>query len=340
MSVLICTALAGFLCKAQADISRIIKHQYPVCSVRFSANGKYLAIAGGQAILIWDMEKDRRFKSRFVGFWMSAMDVASHGNYLAVGGNSVITEIYQIEKIHKKPVERLVSDMAGFIDFSSDGQWLAVRSLKDKDTTKVFDLANNKHITLKHPAVNLWNTLPCLFSPNSKYLAVAADPVIMWEVGSWQKKAQLGGTDSGIAFSPTSLTLAHGTLKNNRTIILWRTKDGSKRMTLKSKEIGQSVYMAFSPRGNYLAVAKRSHSVIEIWNLRKKRVVKTLEGHRGMITTLDFSPDGNWLASGANDKDVILWDISSLADSDIQAADAAGTPATTWGKLKDTGMAK
>ena len=115
-------------------------------------------------------------------------------------------------------------------------------------------------------------------------------------------------------------------------------------MTLKSKEIGQSVYMAFSPRGNYLAVAGRKHRstipIIEIWNLRKKRVVKTLEGHSGMITTLDFSPDGNWLASGANDKDVILWDISSLADSDIQAADAAGTPATTWGKLKDTGMAK
>ena len=35
----------------------------------------------------------------------------------------------------------------------------------------------------------------------------------------------------------------------------------------------------------------------------------TLTGHIGSIFDLDFSPDGNSLASGSNDGTIRLWDV-------------------------------
>jgi WD40 repeat protein len=40
-------------------------------------------------------------------------------------------------------------------------------------------------------------------------------------------------------------------------------------------------------------------------------LVQTLSGHQHSIHTLDFSPDGNWLASGAADLTIKIWDTST-----------------------------
>jgi len=48
---------------------------------------------------------------------------------------------------------------------------------------------------------------------------------------------------------------------------------------------------------------------IKIWDLRKKQVSMTLEGHTDTVTGLRLSPDGNFLLSNAMDQTVRIWDI-------------------------------
>ena len=36
-----------------------------------------------------------------------------------------------------------------------------------------------------------------------------------------------------------------------------------------------------------------------------------MRGHGNVVTSLAFSPDGNWLASGSWDKSIKIWDVAT-----------------------------
>jgi WD40 repeat protein len=74
--------------------------------------------------------------------------------------------------------------------------------------------------------------------------------------------------------------------------------------------------LAFSPDGRFVASAgvtvfggdSTEPDPIRIWNVKTKKQVSTLSGHRADATSVDFSPNGNLLASGHGNGDVWLWD--------------------------------
>jgi len=47
-------------------------------------------------------------------------------------------------------------------------------------------------------------------------------------------------------------------------------------------------------------------AVIKIWNLSGK-LIRTLSGHSGAVTSVVFSPDGRTLISGSKDKTIKVW---------------------------------
>ena len=71
--------------------------------------------------------------------------------------------------------------------------------------------------------------------------------------------------------------------------------------------------LAFCPRGQRLALGlgKASGGMedapILVWDLQQKAEIKRLEGHRGTLWNMTFSPDGTQLASTANDRTARIW---------------------------------
>jgi WD40 repeat protein len=48
-----------------------------------------------------------------------------------------------------------------------------------------------------------------------------------------------------------------------------------------------------------------------LWSVAEGRPVAELEGHRGRVNSLAFSPDGTLLVSGSDDDDVRLWTVAT-----------------------------
>ena len=78
--------------------------------------------------------------------------------------------------------------------------------------------------------------------------------------------------------------------------------------------------------GNEIYVADVS-SDIQVYDVRKKQVIYTLRGHNDTITSLQVSPDAQYLLSNSHDSTVKTWDIRPFAplDRHLKTYDGAST---------------
>ena len=78
--------------------------------------------------------------------------------------------------------------------------------------------------------------------------------------------------------------------------------------------------LKFSPCGNYLAVGAQwqdgqERVSVRLWDVNAGENIHTFWGHPTDIWSLDFSPDGELLASGSYDGTILLWDVKSITGS-------------------------
>jgi hypothetical protein len=70
--------------------------------------------------------------------------------------------------------------------------------------------------------------------------------------------------------------------------------------------------LAFSPDGKHFAVGSALTGILDIWNLKEKRITIELKAHMGTIQDIRFSANGTHLVTASADKTVKIWRFASL----------------------------
>jgi len=168
--------------------------------------------------------------------------------------------------------------------------------------------------------------LDAAFSPQGKLLAIAYknQDVELWNLSGDSGKRHLPSKGRVLAFSPDGERLAIGTAKSH--IDIWKLTSGAKQLELEGRRAQAVTKLAFSPDGHRLAsIGSGDDSSVRIWDSETGKEIFSLQGHKGFISDMAFSPDdGRWLATASIDKTIRLEpmhidDLKRLAQSRLKA---------------------
>lgn len=170
------------------------------------------------------------------------------------------------------------------------------------------------------------------FSPDGLTLTSVSNDgeVRLWDVsavldagvasGQLERKFDLGGGAlNDVDLTPDCSLLA--AVGEDGAVRVWDVTAGQEiQSTGPNENVGLAV--AFNPDGTLVAAGDGAN--IQIWDARTGELVRRLEGywedpatqqewlgHTKEVTTLAFSPDGQFLATGSADTTIVFWDLET-----------------------------
>ena len=249
-------------------------------SVVFSPDGNTIVSCGGNNIHLWDAHTNQLLKT-LIGHTESVNSVvfSPDGNTIASGSTDRTIRLWNVNtREHLKTLMAHAASVSSVV-FSPDGETIA--SAGNDRTIRLWN-ANTGEL-LKPLTGHVENVNTIAFSPDGKIIASGSGRLVY--LG--------GGEDSGTCVG--------------QEIRLWNANTGKHLKTLKGHtSVVNSV--VFSPdrktivsgSGHWRGYEGKASAgeEIRVWNAHTGELIKTLTGHKDVVSSVTFSPDGNLIVSG------------------------------------------
>ncbi|KAA1472404.1 WD40 repeat-like protein [Dentipellis sp. KUC8613] len=304
-----------------------------ICGVRFSPDGKLLAVGLDGAVHLYDVVAEEKIALALEQVapegtrdYVRCVAFSVNGKFLAAGSEDKLVRVWDLQTAqllhtlsgHKREVYALefTPDSGTLISGSGDrtirlwdlsippgteqsGHTLAVEEDLSNSNAGIMALAvapDGVHVAsgALDGTVRVWNTA----ANEGKGAAIAR----------WQAHAQ--GVYS-IDFILEGAGLVTGSL--DRTLKRWQLgilNGGGDNSCLKTLAGHKDCVLATATlqEGQMLRAASASRDgSVRLWDLKTGDTLFSIQGHRNTVTAVDLSKDGNMLVSGSGDGEARIW---------------------------------
>ncbi|MCS7186464.1 MAG: hypothetical protein RMK89_05855 [Armatimonadota bacterium] len=155
------------------------------------------------------------------------------------------------------------------------------------------------------------------FSHDGEHVITAAQTVKIWRTkdGQLVRSFPLAVKNAVKTISSDGRWIA--TYESNGAVKLWKLPEGKVIRTMKGEK-GNSLFLAFSPNGRFLAAASYDLGVVKVWRTENGNLMHSLSLGVNRILGLAISPNGKLLATMTDhfnpktkqqDMHLVLWNL-------------------------------
>ncbi|KAG9063979.1 hypothetical protein KI688_004093 [Linnemannia hyalina] len=297
-------------------INTLSSHKTYVSNVVFSPNGLQIASGGYDfRVRLWVVEsiltsvveqQDQLEDIQRTAYSPNGQTILVFGSNYTSCGQTVL----QWDSITGAPVPLSIElpEPLSVVSVSYSLDDIPTAVVDQDGTLQLWELQEGSPKTILEgsSAVNYVTISPCC-----RWIVSAGwdNTVMLWDLSSTQQKHVLienGGPTREIirclAFSATGRQLAIGAWKG----IIWLFDPQSKGLITSKSTYWSIEAMTFSPDGQQLAVGTYDCSIY-LLGLQSEEHAIELRRHTKRVKCIAYSPCGEWIASGSDDKTVRVW---------------------------------
>lgn len=286
------------------------RHWGPAFRAVYSPDGQRIASVGSdRALRLWDAATLREHSVvRGLGDFVTGLAYAPDGQTLAVGNPDGALRLVDVKTRHMRTVADPHEGDIACVAFSADGKLVASGGVTDK-FVRIYDVRT----------AGSWGRLrgftgpvyALAFSPDNRLLAAGSKELGLADLVAVKTTPatvnQHGGPVVSLAIDREGKLLASAS--TDGTVKLW---DLAARQATKRLDHGTIVSaVAFSPDGRTVASATLHRNAVRFWDVSAGKQVGALDGIKGDVSCLNYSPDGQTLLSVSKGEQLRLWDVAT-----------------------------
>ena len=289
----------------------------PVTAVKFSPDGKLLAVGGQREVRLFDPASGKLLATltghaglvRSLAFSPDGRQLAAAGGLPQIGGEIKVWDVRSHQLLQTLQGHK---DCVYSVAWSPDGKLIASGSY-DR-LVKLWDAATGKE--WKNLQDHIDAVFAVAFSPDGKHLASASQDrtVKIWDIASGKRLFTLGDALdglTGLAYSPTGDRVAAAGY--DKTIYIWDLQGDEGHLAESLIADDDSLLaIAWSPDGKAIVTASADGAI----NFRNTRLdlIEAINRQPDWVDALDIGSDGKWLAAGRYDGTLSLYDTTTYQE--------------------------